>query len=279
MSKLKSLIHHIRINYLERIRHDFRLLIKPSSGPQVNFLVCGTQKGGTTTLDAYLRNHPEVCMATHKEVHFFDREKYFLYQKPDYSHYAAYFKPDPGQKILGETTPVYMYWYSAPRRIWEYNAEMKLIMLLRNPIERAYSHWNMQRERGFDPLPFLDAIQEEENRLRESLPLQNRRHSYLDRGFYTEQIKRFQAFFPNEQMLILKSKSLREEPQLVLTKVCQFIGVSQMENVEILDHHAGLYVSAISPKEHEHLKNTYELEIKNIEKITGWNCQDWLERN
>jgi hypothetical protein len=156
---------------------------------------------------------------------------------------------------------------------------MKLIILLRNPIERAYSHWNMQRERGFDPLPFLDAIREEENRLRESLPLQNRRHSYLDRGFYTEQIKRFQAFFPNEQMLILKSKSLREEPQLVLTKVCQFIGVSQMENVEILDHHAGLYVSAISPKEHEHLKNTYELEIKNIEKITGWNCQDWLERN
>ncbi len=276
---MKSIVNNFYIHFVRRFLHDIKILVHGEQKQKVNFLICGTQKGGTTALDTYLRNHPEICMASHKEVHFFDREKYFLYDKPDYSQYISSFKPGSDHIILGETTPIYMDWYTAPRRIWEYNPDMKLIILLRNPIDRAFSHWNMQRERGFDTLPFLEAIQEEEKRRRLSLPWQNRRHSYLDRGFYSEQIKRLLAFFPKEQMLIMKSEELRDGPQWMLNKICQFIGVSRMENVEDLNRHTRSYNSSMNPKEFLYLKQVYTLEIKNIEQITGWDCQDWLVRN
>jgi hypothetical protein len=71
----------------------------------VGFVICGTQKGGTTALDAYLREHHEVCMADRKEVHYFDNEEYFSNGKPDYSKYHAFFSTIKTHKILGEATP------------------------------------------------------------------------------------------------------------------------------------------------------------------------------
>ncbi len=80
----------------------------------VNFAICGTQKGGTSALDTYLRGHPEICMADRKEVHFFDNEAAFATGKPDYSRYHSFFSPNDTQRILGESTPIYMYWKPAP---------------------------------------------------------------------------------------------------------------------------------------------------------------------
>jgi len=178
----------------------------------VDFVIGGTQKGGTTALDAYLREHPEICMATKqavsssrghpeirtagkKEVHFFDNEDYFSNGKPDYSKYHRRFNPEKAHQVLGEATPIYMYWNDSPRRIWEYNPKMKIIVLLRNPIDRAYSHWNMERLRNADTLFFWEAIKNENERCREALPLQHRVYSYISRGLYTEHCKGFGRIF------------------------------------------------------------------------------------
>jgi hypothetical protein len=276
---MKALINYFHTNYIQRFRHDFRVLPHQGDPPKVNFLICGTQKGGTTSLDSYLRQHPEICMAEYKELHFFDSEKNFLYPNPDYSVYHDAFQPSTDQVILGETTPAYMYWYSAPKRIWEYNPQMKLILLLRNPIERAYSHWNMQRERGYDELPFVEAIKAEENRRRDSLPFQNRRFSYLDRGFYSEQINRLRAFFPDEQILILKSESLSQDPQQTLQEIYNFLGVTVVKNTEVFTHQARAYQTSMDKEVHSILTDIYYLEILKIEKLTGWDCQNWLEKN
>lgn len=120
-----------------------------NSGKQnrcINFLVAGTQKGGTTALDCYLRLHQDILMATDKEVHFFDNEDEFQ-NVVDYEKYHQHFGPFVEGKVIGESTPIYMYWYDAPRRIWEYNPKMKFVLVLRNPIERAFSHWNMERKK------------------------------------------------------------------------------------------------------------------------------------
>lgn len=163
---------------------------------KVNFIICGTQKGGTSALDLYLRMHPEICMAANKEVHFFDNEEYFISNNTiDYSLYHKVFEPKVGSRLLGEATPIYMYWYGAPKRIWEYNPEIKLIVILRNPIERAYSHWNMERARCADDISFWDALAGEGDRCRQALPLQHRVYSYVDRGYYTEQLRRLWTFF------------------------------------------------------------------------------------
>ena len=122
---------------------------------RIDFLIAGTQKGGTTALDAYLRNHPEICMASVKEAHFFDNERYFQPKQSNYHEYHSLFKPQRSHRILGEATPIYMYWKSAPARIRQYNSRMKIIIILRNPIERAYSHWYMEQGRNNDVSQFL----------------------------------------------------------------------------------------------------------------------------
>lgn len=273
---MRSIINHIKTQYIQRIRHEIRFLIRGVEPAKVSFLVCGAQKAGTTTLDAYLRQHPGICMANHKELHYFDSDNFFLYQHPNYRLYHDFFEPKTDQQIWGETTPIYMYWYSSPRRIWQYNPEMKLIIILRNPIQRAYSQWNMQQLRGYETLPFLEAIEIEETRRRESLPYQNRRFSYLDRGYYLEQINRIRNYFPADQILLLRSEMLKKEPNHVLDQITSFLGIHPYENFNKLELHSRKYSLPMDQKTHKILLDIYRYQIKEIEKLTGWDCSDWL---
>lgn len=254
----------------------------------VDFIICGTQKGGTTALDAYLREHPNICMANlkgdpngggAKEVHFFDRESNFIGNKPSYSSYHHCFSPEKSHQFIGEATPIYMYWYNVPRRIWEYNPNIKLIVLLRNPIDRAYSHWNMERSRNKENLSFWDAIQNEQERCREALPFQHRVYSYVDRGFYLEQLRRLWLYFPKNQILILKHEYLKHQPEQALRDVCEFLGVDLFSNIKVKNVHSRPYQSTkMSQKERAYLKSIFEYEIRSIERVLGWDCNDWLTK-
>lgn len=243
---------------------------------QVDFLIAGTQKGGTTALDLYLRAHPELCMASRKEVHFFDRDELFNGDTVDYSVYHSCFSPTAAQRWLGEATPIYLYWHSAPRRIWEYNPRMKIIVILRNPIERAYSHWNMERGRARDSLSFWEAIQRERDRCREALPGQHRVYSYVDRGFYTEQLRRLWCYFPSEQTLILRHEALRETPQLVLDQICDFLGVACLSVATTINAHSRPYVTTMAEREMAYLRWIFEYDIRALERMLGWDCSAWL---
>lgn len=245
---------------------------------KVDFLIAGAQKSGTSALRGYLLEHPEICMAHRKEVHFFDNENIFQSQiATDYSIYHSFFNPSERHKILGEATPVYMYWYNAPRRIWEYNPSIKIIIILRNPIERAYSHWNMQRGRGIDNLSFLQGIKAERERCRIALPHQHPRFSYIDRGFYVEQLRRIWHYIPRAQTLIFKNEDLRYNPIETLYKVYDFLGISIVEAKNIQDIHSREYRSKMTTTEREVLKSIYENEIKELEKVLHWDCSEWLE--
>lgn len=244
---------------------------------KINFLICGAQKSGTSALDAYLREHPQICMANQKEVHFFDNEHYFSGAKPDYDTYHSFFSPSTNTQLIGESTPIYMYWNDAPRRIWEYNPEMKIIVILRNRIERAYSHWNMEVSRNNDSVSFFDAISEEMTRTREALPEQHRIYSYVDRGFYCHQIRRLWAFFSKEQVLVLKHEDLKNSPSEVLNRVTDFLSVSRINNIQGKDIHSLPYHSKIDDKSRELLNKTYQTEIKQLESMLGWDCSEWLE--
>lgn len=243
----------------------------------VDFVICGTQKGGTTALDVYLREHPEICMANQKEVHYFDNEEHFANGNPDYSKYHAFFIPKKTEKLLGEATPIYMYWNESPKRIFEYNHKMKLIIILRNPIERAYSHWNMERSRNADNLSFSDAINTESERCRESLPYQHRVFSYIDRGHYLDQLRRIWKYFNKEQVLVLKNEDLKQNPNDTLNQVADFLGVTQFNNIESKDVHSRPYVSQINQEERAFLKSIFDPEIRELEVELQWDCSDWLK--
>jgi len=250
--------------------------LKNHSSIKVNFVVAGTQKGGTTALDKYLRVNKAISMATKKEVHFFDNEANFD-NTVDYSKYHSHFESGTKRTILGEATPIYMYWHQAPRRIWNYNPQMKFIIILRNPIERAFSHWNMERDRNTDDLSFSEAIHAEDSRCKGALPLQHRVFSYIDRGFYTEQLKRIWSVFPKEQTLIIKSQDLKYKLDKTLSVISNFLDVPSFPNIKNKNEHARTYISKMTPEEYTYLRSIFFNEIKELEKTLDWDCSDWLQ--
>jgi hypothetical protein len=244
---------------------------------KVGFLGVGAQKAGTSALDAYLRTHPGLCLGRVKELHLFDDDQNFFKRAlGGYADYHRHFAPTSGTQLVGEITPAYMYWNEAPRRIWEYNPAMKLIAVLRNPITRAYSQWNMEHDRGVEPLSFWDALQGERARLRASAPHQNRRFSYVDRGFYTTQLRRLWSFFPTEQVLVLRYEELQKQPNEALSKVFDFLGVERLPRIQAQEAHVRPYVGRMTIREWKYLHDQFEFEIRALERTLEWDCDEWL---
>ncbi|MEP6937387.1 MAG: sulfotransferase domain-containing protein [Chthoniobacterales bacterium] len=245
-----------------------------SQPEKLDFILAGAQKAGTTALHYFLEKHPNIALSDDQELHFFDNENRFA-QTVDYAELHRHFRVTHRTRVSGECTPTYTYWKPALERIWNYNREIKLIILLRNPAERAFSHWNMQRERGFDPLDFLPALQAEPQRLAEAAPLQSRRFSYLDRGFYSEQLERVNRFFPKQQVLVLKYETFRDEQQKSLATVLEFLGVPPLRSVRFKERNKIAYERRMTRKEADYLAEIYRSEIEKIEQLLGWDCSDW----
>ena len=160
-------------------------------------------------------------------------------------------------------------------RIWNYNSKIKLLILLRNPAERAFSHWNMQRDRHLESLDFLAAVQEEKNRAREAMPFQLRKFSYVDRGFYADQIERMFRYFPREQVEVIKFEHFRREARKTLDAVCNFIGIEPLQNLNNVETGSTPYVRKMTRSERQYLVDLYKSDIDRLEKLLGWDCSDW----
>jgi hypothetical protein len=243
---------------------------------KVGFLVAGVQKAGTTALDVYLREHPELCLPDRKELHFFDTNRNFAADAVDYGPYHAAFNPGPQHRLLGEVTPAYLYWPKAVERVARYNPAMKIIVLLRNPVTRAFSHWNMSRKIRGEPLGFLDAVRAEPARRRE-LPLKTaKRFTYIERGLYVEQLQRLWRHFPVAQTLIFKSEELLAEPNAVLARIAAFLEIAPFAPVAGKVVSARKYKAQMSEEERRYLIEVYTDEIRELERMLGWDCSAWL---
>ncbi len=241
---------------------------------RVNFVIGGTQKGGTSALDAFLRQHPQICMpTTQKELHFFDRET----ENTDYKSYHANFKPEKRHRVVGEASPIYMYWETAPYRIWSYNAEMKWIIALRNPVERAFSHWNMERKRVKESLPFPEAIEHEAERARAALPLQHRVYSYVDRGFYAHQLRRLFNIFGRENCLVLLNEELRDDHTKSLRRVFEFLDVdlATIPQSTVFEQE---YDEQIDAEMRSRLIDIFQFDIREVEQLLGRDLSAWYSK-
>jgi hypothetical protein len=193
---------------------------------RVGFLIAGVQKGGTSTLYRLLKLNPEVGLSSVKEVCFFDEEDKVDWSSPCYDYYHSFFPRRREARIFGEATPIYIYWPSALERVRHYNAAMKLILLFRDPISRAYSAWCHQRRRKREPLSFSEAIRAGRTRIADSRDIANRYFSYVERGFYADQLARARAHFPPENILALDCQQLSTDPCGLLKRVSRFLGVA-----------------------------------------------------
>ncbi len=156
---------------------------------QLDFIVAGVQKAGTTTIFDYLRQHPDLSVPRRKELHFFDDET-VTWEAPDYSRLDAWFDPGDAGRPRFDVTPIYTFWPRSMARIRAHSPDAKIIVLFRDPIERAWSHWCMEFARNNDPLAFDKAIREGRRRLDDdSMPRRWRVYTYVDRGLYAGQAR------------------------------------------------------------------------------------------
>jgi Sulfotransferase domain. len=212
---------------------------------------------------------------TRKELHFFDREQ----ENRDYKEYHRNFKLKKKQhRVIGEASPIYMYWETAPYRIWKYNPKMKWILALRNPVERAFSAWNMESKRDHEKLPFAEAIEKEAERCRMALPLQHRVYSYIDRGFYAHQVRRLFNIFGKANCLVLLNEELRNDHQQTLRRVFEFLGVDP----SFVPPEASVFEQEYSNKIDNQLRSRliekFYFDIKELEKLLGKDLASWYAK-
>jgi hypothetical protein len=242
-----------------------------AEAPRVTFLIAGVQKGGTTALYDYLSEDHGVTLSRVKETHFFDDEAQD-WRRPDYGAYHAHFD-EPDGRPCGEATPIYSYWPRSLERIAAYNPAMRLILLLRDPVERAWSHWRMEYARGAETQPFAWCIRQGRRRLFEAEPWgHHREFSYVERGFYGEQVERALGLFPREQLLILRAEDLRRDPGSVIAQVRAFIGLAPAPAPAPHEAHVGRnmdYGSELTPEDEAHLMNVYMRDLARLKAATG----------
>lgn len=246
---------------------------------KIDFFIAGVQKGGTTALDGYLRRHSRIQMAAVKEVHFFDNEA-LAWPDPDYERLRMAFDWSRPDVVRGEATPVYIYWPHALDRLHRYNSKARIIVGLRHPAFRAYSHWRMETKRGDEALSFGEAIREPaRRRVAEAPNGAHRVHSYVERGFYAGQIERLLALFPRQQVLFFRTDTLWTDPAGLLGRIHDFIG-GERQPVRDSGYIAPVmtWVPEGPPaSDRAYLDALYASDIDRTARATGLDLADWLE--
>ena len=216
-------------------------------------------------------------MGSTKELHFFDNESIFAHSKVKYSLYEKEFDFSTRKKVYGEATPIYLYWQPCAQRIYEYNPAIKLVAMLRNPIERAFSNWNMEYDRQHEREDFSFCIRNEDTRVKDQGSLQSRLYAYVARGYYAAQIQTYRKYFRNDQMLFVKYENFKEHQERELLKILNFIGVNpdefsfEYKIVYQLPSHG-----TITSEDRSFLIKKFTPDVRAVEAMLGWDCADWL---
>ena len=243
--------------------------------PLPDFLVLGAQKAGTTALYEYLRRHPRITGPSWKEVSFFDRhwargERWYRGNFPNVTRTR--------EKLVGEASPSYVFHPLAPQRVREVVPDARLVVLVRNPVDRAHSQYNHEVALGREPLPFEEALDAEEERLRgedERMAADPRyfsrewwSHTYQARGRYAEQLERWLAVFPRERLLVLSSDDLGSDPARAHAQVLGFLGASPQR----LDSYPRVYereYAPMKPETRERLAAEFEEPNRRLYELLG----------
>lgn len=240
-----------------------------------DFVIIGTQRGGTTSLHAYLRAHPDIQTPAKKEIHFltdrFERgAEWYIGQFPSVV---------PVGTLVGEATPYALFHPLAPQRLLDVAPGARIIALLRNPVERAYSHYLHERARGHESLSFEDAVATEPERMhRLEEQLANgellvsdvhKRASYLARGRYARQLERWLSVFPREQILTLRSEDLYTNPAATTEQVTDFLGLPPVTGDAFSTHNATAGPPMVA-ETRQMLVQEFAAENCRLAELLGW---------
>ena len=226
---------HLRASYNQN-KFRLRLITTHLVGRGLpDFIIIGAQKSGTTSLYNFVIKHPAIAPATKKELHYFSvqyarGELWYRSNFPTNLSRYNFYKRTNQRLHSGEASPLYLFYPMVPGRMKEALPDVKLIVILRNPVDRAYSHYHHSLRKNMEPImSFEKAVELEEERCtgeREQLiqdpnfiPKHYRAHSYLARGVYADQLENWFKHYDRKQFLILAMEDLRKNPQQTLDQV------------------------------------------------------------
>jgi hypothetical protein len=257
--RIRWLRHSLSVDRLYRNLSAYRRRLP-------DYLIVGAQKSGTTSLWEYLNDHPSVDAPCQKETYFFDTNfqqganwyrSHFPLLHDNHSDRA------PPQTLSGESCANYLFHPLAPQRAASTVPQAKIIILLRNPVDRAFSHYQLKLRRRQEMLSFEDALDAEAERLageEEKIIADPSYHSppynwysYLARGRYLEQIIRWQQHFPREQILILESGQLFKRTREVYARVLDFLQLPACQLADDSNRFPGKYGEKMGEKARQRL--------------------------
>ncbi|MBI1784853.1 sulfotransferase domain-containing protein [Candidatus Sumerlaeota bacterium] len=247
-----------------------------------DFIIIGGHRCGSTSLYSYLTQHPAIVSASLKEIHFFD-----LNFQRGLNWYRAHF-PYTAERFLrrlqgrpfqtGEATPFYLTHPHCPRRAAEIVPGAKIVAILRNPIDRAYSHYHHQLRKGLETLPFEEAIDKESERIEAEwkkmladptyYSFHFRKFSYLRRGHYADQLAAWMEFYPREKILVLKTEDLEREGTSLLNRAFRFLGLPSFNVTDFEKHHLSQY-AGMDPAIRKRLADYFAPHNRKLEELTG----------
>lgn len=258
-----------------------------------NFLIIGAAKAGTTSLYEYLKQHPQIWMSQVKEPNFFafegetlnscgpgDQDYINSFSITKIEDYLNLFQGVENQVAVGEASPLYIYSSKAAQRIQHYIPEAKLIAILRNPVERAYSQFLMFVRDGREPLPdFAEALEQEETRMRNNWEWA---WQYTRIGFYYIQLQRYLEKFDRSQIRVYLFEDFCTKPADVLRDIFQFLGVddSFMPNMSIRHNVSDISQNPtklmLSPEVRRRLVELYQEDIFRLQELLQQDLSQWL---
>lgn len=237
------------------------------------FLIAGTRRGGTTALYQWVTRHPQVARCrVEKGTHYFD-----VNHHRGWHWYRTCF-PEPsaaGDAITGEASPYYMFHPRSAEWISTELPDTRLVVLLRDPVARAHSEHQYELARGNETRSFRQAIVAEHEQLvragtQPDLTMDlGRKHHYLARGHYAEQLERLFTFVDPARMLLLRSEQMYADPQTVLDRVWTFLGLDPVPLHDVAPVKSARYSEALAPETERWLRAYYEPHNEALKRLTG----------
>ncbi|BCB90822.1 sulfotransferase family protein [Phytohabitans suffuscus] len=232
-------------------------------GALPGFLVIGGQRCGTTSLHSYLAAHPQVRAASGKELQYFS-----LHYGRGERWYRGHFPPASPGTVCFEASPLYLFHPLAPGRAAATLPSGRYVALLRDPVERAWSHYLHTRSYGQEPLDFADALAAEPSRT--ASPEGLRRYSYAARGRYAEQLERWFAHVPRERLHVVRSEDLYADPAAVYAKVLAFLGLDPFTPAAFAVHTRRVDHSGPPPDVARRLRAEFAPHNDRLAELLGW---------
>ena len=254
-SKARKWLHQHPLLYSFYLQDKFRIITSHLRNLP-DFVIIGAQKSGTTSLYNFIIKHPTIAPASRKELHYFSirydlGERWYRSNFPTNLSRRRHYKKT-GQKLLsGEASPSYLFYPRVSDRMRKNLPDAKLIVILRNPVDRTYSHYQHTLRQNDETLSFEKAIELEEKRCageREQMikdpgfvSNNYRRYSYLSVGVYADHLERWFKHYDRKQFLILAAEDFRKNPQQVLDHVFDFLEVPPFQIMDLKDENVGSY--------------------------------------